>query len=669
MVAKFFFKIVIFLLLAGEMALADPLLLDYSYKENAAIKKALFYVEKEKFDLARSEIKKVGDPLLADLVFWMQYSKSYPENTYQAIADFVEKHPGWPENDRLKRQAEHSIPYHVEPFEIIQWFKDHDPVTARGKWLLANARLKKSLQKETVDTLIRQSWVEGEFTKSEEEDFLKQHQSRLREKDYFERIDRLLWEHKATAASRILKYVSKNHQKLFNARILLIRNRRGLNRAIRAVPESLQRDSGLLYERARWRQRRDKVDGVLEIVNRLKETYNHANQWWRVRHILARDLIKAKRYREAYQVAHHHGTTKGSVEYAQAEWLSGWIALRFLNQPRVAYEHFYHMYKHVSYPISQSRASYWAGRAAEANTNRKIAAGWYKLASQHPTTFYGQLALDKLNQDIVLSAEDSFPEPTRSEMMLYKKNGLLKAAHLLIKFDQKRLAKKFIKQAVENAKSPGELALISEFGLAVEYPQFSVIASKSAHQVHGVSLLKTNYPQPAYQLAKDTDKALAYSIIRQESLFNPEARSGANARGLMQLIPSTARRTSRQLGLRYNTAKLTKDPHYNTQLGSYYITQLVNKRDQSLVLAIASYNAGPGNVNKWIKTYGDPRTMKNIENIIDWVELIPFSETRNYVQRVLENKQVYSSLFYEQPVSLASDLIVKKNSLLAKQGK
>lgn len=660
MMGRSVFGIILCIVFVAFSAMAEPAALSYSTKEKAAVKKALHYAKRHKFERALQEAGKVDDTLVTTLVKWMRYREHGAKTTYEESLAFIEAHPHWPSADRIRRQAEYAIRYSTKPQQVIEWFKDHSPQTAHGKWLLANARIAKNVEPETVNTLIRESWVEGEFTAKEERDFVKKHRKRLRKEDHIARIDRLLWERKATAANRILKYADSGRRKLFKARMLLIRNRRGLNRAISEVPESLENDPGLLYERARWRQKRNRVDGVLEMVKRLKDTTSHAKEWWRVRHILARDLLKAKRYKDAYFVVKHHSTEAGGAQYAQAQWLAGWIALRFLKQPRTAYEYFYKMYSHVSFPISLARASYWAGRAAAKNNNAQIAQRWFTLSSQHPTTFYGQLSNDYLQRKVTLSPENDYPEPTRDDRQRTKDNALLKVAHILMVYKENYLARKFTEQAIVNATSPGEMALISEFGQTIDAPSLSVTAAKEAHQHHQQLLLKTNYPHPKYRLSKGADRALAYAIIRQESMFNPIARSGANARGLMQLIPSTARRTARKLGLRYNTLKLTRDPDYNTRLGSHYISGLVKHQKESLILAIASYNAGPGNVRKWVRSYGDPRKIGNINAVIDWVEMIPYSETRNYVQRVLENKQVYASFLTGEEMSLSADLVQGK---------
>lgn len=656
----------LFFVICTGPANANTLFYEYSGKEKSHIKKALYYADKRKFDLAEYEAKKVNNPLFEKLISWQKYRKGYSNSSYEEIQGFIKNNPDWPDKEKLNHNAEQVIKYKEMPFTVIKWFEDKDPVTPKGKWLLANARLKKSHKPETVDHLIKESWINGDFSRKEEKDFLSKHSKRITQNDHIAKINRLLWERKITAAKRIIPKVSRPYRNLFNARILLMKNSRGLTRAIQSVPKSLQSDSGLLYERARWRQKRNKVDGVFEMVNRLKKDADYQNKWWRVRHILARDFLKSERYEDAYNVIKSHGLEKGTANFAEAEWLAGWISLRFQNNPRLAYEHFYRMYKNVKYPISKARGSYWAGRAAEANSNHDIAARWYKLSSQFPTAFYGQIAINKLNQETKLDV-GGFPDPTRSEIANHSDNDLLKIVNLLVQFDRLKLAEKFIKQAINNAKTPGEAALISEMGLAIEQTQLSVIASKKAHRLLGAELLRTSYPTPKYKMVEGANKPLSYAIIRQESLFNHTARSHANARGLMQIIPSTAKKTSRKLGLRYSTSKLTRNPDYNTQLGSYYIKSLLKKKDQSLILAIASYNAGPGNARRWIRTYGDPRKLTEIEDIIDWVEMIPFSETRNYVQRVLENKQVYQSIIFDLPIALTADLKPSNNPSYAKR--
>lgn len=266
------------------------------------------------------------------------------------------------------------------------------------------------------------------------------------------------------------------------------------------------------------------------------------------------------------------------------------------------------------------------------------------MASSYGTSFYGQLAAQK--QDKSLVTLRTSPEVTTADKRAFQANRLAKIAYLLHKVDNHFLAKKFLQQAIDNAKTPGEQYLIAQLGVTLKRPDYTITAAKKSTARLAI------FPDMLYPVLdniKDVrgnritepEKALIFSIIRQESIFNPDAKSHAGARGLMQLMPSTARQVAKKHKLKYRQKWLTSDPTYNLTLGSHYLNTLLKEFDGSYILAIASYNAGPNNVKKWIKRFGDPRTFKKAEKVIDWMELIPFPETQNYVQRVIENLQLY----------------------------
>jgi soluble lytic murein transglycosylase len=631
---------------------------DYKYA-----KKAVDRAKRQRWGEVQKYSRKAKDPTIHKIFNWMQYTSGSKNTTFSEISKFAKENPHWPRQEMLLRKTEEAMALTTPAREVLDWFTDkktwlgkrtfREPVTAKGKQLLAEAQLE-SMEDMDIDVLeayelIRKSWILGNFGKKEEKDFLKKHKVKLRTKDYQARIDRLLWDERVNSAKRILNKADKNHRKLFEARIGLIRSSWGVDKLVNAVPQYLQTDQGLLYDRVRWRSKRKKA--VAELLDYIPANPYYPKRWWKYKSRQIQKELSAKNYKKAYKLATFHGLTKG-VEFAEAEWLSGWIALRFLGDPKSAYRHFYNLHKGVVTPISLARGAYWAGRAAEENNNADIAQSWYFVATKYPTTFYGQMASRKLGRKILNFPKQ--PIPTVIDVKNYHNNELVKVAYIMHNLDRPGDAKIFLKAAVANAKSLGEVALISQLGQEINRPDYGIEVAREVSK-SGLVLTKAHYPilpkiknPRTKREIRKPEKALIHAIILQESGFHHYARSRTGARGLMQLMPRTARGVARKLRLRYNIRSLrSKDPDYNVTLGSKYLEQLVDKWDGSYILAIASYNGGPLNASKWVKKFGDPREIKDTEKLIDWIEQIPFAETRNYVQRVLENLQIYRYIIGE----------------------
>jgi soluble lytic murein transglycosylase len=321
----------------------------------------------------------------------------------------------------------------------------------------------------------------------------------------------------------------------------------------------------------------------------------------------------------------------------QAEFLAGWLALRFLDRPEDASRHFRALYENVSTPISLSRGAYWAGRAAEALRRPEEAAQWYGLAAQHVTTFYGQLAAERLSPGglLVMPAE---PEPDAETAAAFAGRELVRIARMLNRISPEGDREgPFVRRLGLDAATAEEHVLTSRLALDLARPDLAVWAGKQG--VQNAVIAAAGYPVIDMPRSGNPDPALVHALIRQESTFDRRAVSPAGARGLMQLMPGTAQEVARKLGITHSNVRLTDDPEYNVTLGSWYIQNLLERFNGSYVLAIAAYNAGPARVQGWLRQFGDPRA-EGIDPV-DWIELIPIYETRNYVQRVLEGMYVY----------------------------
>lgn len=641
----------------SAQAFASGVVPYFDDKKEAVVKEIFDHIAKDRYAQARMLARSLGNAHMEKLINWYQYQDDVKDNNFAVINRFVEENPHWPQLKRLKNRAEDALEAeNIPAATLVKYYQDTEPLTGKAMKLLAEAKINLGHDAKEINALLRKAWLQGDFTLAVEQDFLKRHGKRLRMEDHVRRIDRLLWEDKVSASRRLFEKVDKNHQKLFWARIVLMQNGSGVDKAIDAIPKELASDPGFVYTRIRWHERRKNFQQVYNFMKDVKGAQPYQEKWWKTKNRLIRELLETKQYKEAYDIAEHHGNTPGGADFADAKWLAGWISLRFLNQSRPAYEHFYEMYHNVKFPVSLSRGAYWAARAAEANGNAQIAENWYKVASRHPTTFYGQLAIVKLGKAMPEAILVQPPVPSRQAKDFAKNNEFLVIAHILSDMGKDVAAEKFIEAAINETKSSEQMALIGEFGRNIGRLNLSVIAAKQALQ-NGVVLTRAGYPVLSDVPQSELPKSLVLGLIRQESRFDPYAQSSANAVGLMQILPSTAKRVARKHRLRYKKSNLKYDPVYNMQLGSYYLESLIKYQEGSYVMAIASYNAGMTNVRRWKEKFGDPAQYKSLEQRIDWIELIPFSETRNYVQRVLENKQVYQFVTQKKPLTLVKDIL------------
>jgi len=395
-----------------------------------------------------------------------------------------------------------------------------------------------------------------------------------------------------------------------------------------------------MFERAKWRRRKGKHEGAQEILLKQDSSAPRPDKWWLERQIQARKLLRKGHISEAYHLVSNHGLKSGG-KFAQAEYLSGWISLRFLHDYDVAKKHFERLYNNVSFPISRSRGAYWLGRTHAILDEKKEAEYWYTEATRFPSTFYGQVALNELGHTDMPPIRKTAPARAETKIRLDNAEMVLIVKHLA-ELGQAKRSRPFLIKLTEQAKGKPEYAYYARLATEIGRPDYAVTVAKRASQL-GTELTDISWPTiTALPPSPAIEVPLILAITRQESAFATDAVSRAGARGLMQLMPATARAVSRKLKVSYSKAKLTENPEYNTLLGSTYLGGLINRFDGSYILAIASYNAGASRVNRWVREWGDPRT--GDIDVIDWIELIPFSETRNYVQRVLENLQMYRQL-------------------------
>jgi len=628
----------------------------YNARDFNYAKQAIQLMEKSKWDNAVKIAKKARDKSIYNFIQWKHLITTGNRASFIDYKEFIQRNNDYPRIGRIKYLAEHKLSTKIlSPKNIIKYFEKNEALSGYGNIILGESLISTgNIEKGTK--LIKEGWITAELSKSELRNFRKKYKKYLNTKDYIKRADYLAWENKYWDLKRMLRYLPKDYQLLYTARQLLMSKSYGVDTAISKVPNKLKKDAGLNYDRLKWRRKRGRVDSSLEILLNIKNTKEYMvrpDKWWKERSIIARALIYKKKYEIAYKITSQHGLTETEgPEFAEAEWMSGWIAFSFLNDPLLAKEHFKKFYDNVGYPISLSRGAYWLGRTYEKLGNNDESFKWYQESSKFLTTYYGQLSHMKIYPGAKIELNELMEVDKKIAENFYKKD-LVKIVHLLDELNKDKYAKHILRYlANENINFGSEILAaklatdISRFDFAI---QMSKIASyeKRFHNKYNYPIIST---PNKINGRKIPEAAFILSIIRQESEFDTSANSSAGAKGLMQLMTYTARVVSKQAKIPYSKSKLTKNPEYNINLGSFYIAGLLLEYDGAYPFAIAAYNAGPKRVKYWKKVNKNPQ--KGQIDYVNWIELIKFKETRNYVQRVLENYNVYRYILEQKPIKL-----------------
>lgn len=606
------------------------------------------------WDDVKDKMESLKNPIDRNLLTWFYYKRCPKiDANFSDINNFIKETENWPGQGFLILEAEKRLSDVRNQDTLKDWFSKHKPRTVEGAFVYASF-LKNENELSKRAQFLKDFWRNVNMNKSDRGEFVKHFGDVLSQEEHMERIDTLIWEEDYKEAETLYRKVPKSWRALARARIKLALNENGVDYAIQQVPANLQNHEGLVYERMRWRRKRNKDADVVDLlINHMPDDLSHPKIWWRERHILIRRMLEEKDFDTAFKLAKTHRQTDGFPR-AQADWITGWLALRFMNQPELAYEKFVKMADYVKSPISQSRANYWAGRASLELGRTDEAIQWLSAAARFSTMYYGQLAYTKLLEitdgDVKVYA---FPElrddqisgfSSKEATYLNKHSDYIDVVYALKRADLKLTLNAFMKAWIDRIDRPEEILFVRNFAYKIDHKNSLVRLSKKALS-QGYLLLNEGYP---FFHGEDIDfstlePALAYGIIRQESAFNAEAQSPVGALGLMQLMPSTARHTAKKYNIPYRSEWLTQRPSYNVRLGSIYLEELLNRFDGYYVLAIASYNAGPYRMSKIVDTIGDPRN-PNVD-LIDWIEMVPIYETRNYIQRVLEAMHVYRNRF------------------------
>ena len=608
-------------------------------------------------DLSRAESLRasLSDPVARKLVLWAMVDSAGSSMSFFELDQARRDLWNWPRAGRRQAAAEKQLEAQaMPPAQVIAWFKGDDPQTAEGAMALA-AAYRATGRADDAKTLIERFWTAEPFDAEPQRQMLARFGDFLTVQDHIRRADMLLYGQQGPAARDMIALLPADQQVLARARMGFRQGDAGAASLVQTLPANLQDDPGVAFERARYlvKQR----DGVLALayLGRLTKTPpsdEAASALWSVRKSLINAALSNRNYQAAYQAAADNGMSSG-VDYTEAEFYAGWIALTKLHDAGLADRHFGHIQAVGASPITQARALYWRGRAAEAGGDAIGAQDLYSQGGQFITTFYGQLAAQKAGVTSIDLGHD--PVPTSADRARFEGRETVRAARLLAQIGERDLLRPFVLSIAESLPNAEEYVLLVDFAKSYGEQDLSMRVVRLAAQ-RGYTLPERGYPVLAStRIEGGAEPAFSLAIARQESNFDPGARSNVGARGMMQLMPSTAAILARRMGVSYSAERLY-DADYNIRLGSTYLQKMVDDMGGSYVMAAASYNAGPNHMPDWTSTCGDPRTSSG--DPLDFIECIPFSETRNYAMRAMETMEVYRARLNggHAPLTLAQDL-------------
>lgn len=602
---------------------------------------------------------KIDDPAAKDFGLWFRYAHTKSSALKaEAVEEFRKSHPMWPRLETLREKAETSLFLtDASPERIKAFFKDSEPETGAGRAALAGVYLSEG-DKTKAEALIDAAWRDDDVGEDTEQKILSKFGSMLDEEDHRARIDVLLYPDRVKAcasALRVAKLLPEAEQKKVNARVAVVKRADNAGKLLSALPDdAVKQDIGLRFNNIQWlRRTKDKeqrliawkllLDAPLE-----PELLLDMKEWWTERRVNVRAALNDGHPRTAYEIAAKHGlAAKSHVmddEFVEAEFLAGWVALRYLNEPQTALRHFLSMRRAAQDSRDISRSEYWLGRTALALGDRGSAAVHFHVAAKYPQYFYGQLGRQALDPHPARLEVTATPVPTQADIDRFMSRKAVRALGVARAAQVQWVTPQFLLSLSRTLDNAPEVVLLAEFAKAIGDNQMALRLSKIAFNrdlAMGDYALPVGV-MPSYKSLLDerVDPALVHALSRQESEFNAAAKSPVGASGLMQLMPATARGVARRYKVDYSPAKLT-NAAYNTQLGEAFLNDLITNYDGSYFMALAAYNAGPGRVKEWVGIVGDPR--KADVDPVDWIERIPFTETRRYVIKIMETLQLYRS--------------------------
>ncbi len=613
----------------------------YPTAVKADLNNALKAVSKNQWDTAYQQAANIRNPLERDIFNWYAFVENDSRASFSSIYDFLNRRNDWPSRNKIQVLAERKISSATPSDQIISLFKNNDPITDDGVHAYARALLSMG-QTQKLKSFLNEWWPDASLSRDEQREVYNRYRGHFVRDAHLKRMNKLVLKSQYSNAQGIASVLGGSYPALIEARIALRRDQPNAENMVGSVAQNLQNDEGLLLDRLTWHRKKNSNNTAIQILNISPPArqMTEPKLWWKERHIIVRRLIEQKRYSQAYQLASAH-VQEENFPQTQAEWVSGWLALRFINKPDVAFRHFEKLYNVVETPISKSRGSYWAGLASQTMGRNDIATQWYQVAAQYPQTYYGQMAARSIGQQPNINAINNVSSVANANI---DNDDMARAAKIFANAGLYSPSKSFINQLYLSTDNANKLMGAAKFASQMGYDEIGIRAASKLQNEHGINAIRYLYP-----VVKGADKpmngisaAKIHAIIRQESRFDKNAVSHAGARGLMQLMPATASETAQKLGISHQKSWLTSRPAHNILLGSMYLKQMLDRYDGNLGMAAAAYNGGPGRVDRWITELGDPRNGQI--QMLDWAELIPIYETRNYAQRVIEAEEVYKQL-------------------------
>lgn len=581
------------------------------------------------------QIAQVAGPVTADALMWLRLRSG--EADFDTYRNFLSRRADWPGLDRLRAEAERSIDDTITPEVVVAWFGGETPQTGEGAVQLAQAQIALGQPDAARDTL-RDTWIARRLTEDGQDAMLAAFGEAL-QPFHAARVDALLWRSRAAEAERMLPLLSEQDRPLAAARIGYLTRADDLPALVNALPPALREDAGFAYSRYAWLAGRgERTDAVKMLLERSASAAALGDpfRWSGWRRVLARWEMREGRAEQAYILASRHYLTEGA-SYADLEWLSGYISLTYLGDPAQALGHFQNALRASSSPISLGRMHYWIGRTHEVKGNADLAAEAYGNGAAHQTSFYGLLASEKVGRPLSPSLSGAVTAWQGAPVF---DNEIVQAALILLAGGERGAAFTFFADLGRTLNAT-ELAQLGAYLAEIDEQYYALLLGKTA-VARGILIPEIYYPiHDLADLDLPADPTLSLSIARRESEFNETIGSPVGALGLMQVMPATAQEVAGSLGLPYVKGRLTNDWQYNATLGTAYLARLEEEFGPSPVMIAAGYNAGPGRPRSWMAERGDPRLLEM--DIVDWIEHIPFRETRNYVMRVTESIPIYEA--------------------------
>ena len=613
-----------------------------SQSDKDALENVVELIRKRKPADATQVEATISDPVARKLAEWLILRSDNNGASMERYRAFLSANPSWPSQTFLRRRIEAALwDDRRDDAAVWSWFENESPISAKGRFSLAKVMIARG-DRANAERLVREAWRSDPMSEDTETTALDLFGALLTAGDHKARMDTLLYGTEQEAAGmRAAKRLGSGYVALAKARIAANKKASNLRALLETVPRELHGDTGYLFARIQLLRREEKFAEAAQLMLSAPKDpgrLHNLDEWWIERRLLTRKMLDVGENRTAYLIARDAALPARDIYKTEQEFTSGWIALRFLNDPSTAAQHFARIGVGSVNPTALARAGYWQGRAAEAAGRAQEARAAYTRAAEQSTSYYGQLARAKLGlPQIDLNGAPRGRGAERLEVV--------RAAQLLYELDEREIAIPMLADAGENG-DPDALVGLGELAARYSDARGMLLMGKAALN-RGLPFDHYAYPVngiPSFQpIGPEVEKSVVYAIARQESAFNQAVVSPAQAYGLMQVTPDAGRYVCKRAGVGFDLSRMKTDPVYNAALGAAELGGLLEDYRGSYILTFAAYNAGRGSVKKWIERYGDPRDPK--VDAVDWVEQIPFSETRNYVQRIMENLQVYRTRF------------------------